>query len=217
MQSNRKKIGSKLISYLLIAIVLALLVSQLIFAPSGSERYFSGDAERYYLDLIEVGFPKDYAIELTELHLLHPNWSFTPLLVTEQESSYTWNYVIDRETRNGELNVIYSSDDYRAYHHPFNRETYDSGDYYQASEKTVEYFMDPRNFLNEADIFQFYSLSGGSGFSLSQVEAVLADTFMENKRLMNGMTYAEYFLQLGEELDVNPIFLAAKIRQEQGT
>ncbi len=217
MQSNRKKIVLKLLSALLIVALSALIVSQLILAPSGSERYFSGDAERYYLDLIDAGFPKDYALDLTELHLLHPNWSFTPLLITEQEPSYTWDYVIDRETSDGELNVIYSSVDYIAYHHPFNKETYDSGNYYQASTKTVEYFMDPRNFLNEADIFQFYSLTGNESVSLSQVEAVLSGTFMEDKALMNGMTYAEYFLHLGEELDVNPIFLAAKIRQEQGT
>ena len=56
-------------------------------------------------------------------------------------------------------------------------------------------FVSPKgvNFLNETDIFQFYTLSGGENGTIDAVEAVLAGTFMENAVLENGMTYASYF------------------------
>lgn len=215
MKESVKKLCRVIFPILLCLIFVAVLVSKLMLPTSGSERYFAGNAEQYFLGLQEAGFPTDYAVALTELHLLHPNWSFTPLLVTEGNSTYTWSYVIDRETAVGDLNVIYSSASYSAYHHPTNRELYDAG-YYQASREAVEYFMDPRNFLNETDIFQFYSLSGGDNGNVENVDAILKGTFMEGKVLENGKTYTQYFLELGRQLDINPVFLATKVRQEQG-
>ena len=209
----------RIIGIATIVVVLMLVIAltvPLVLRVNGSERYFSGDAEAYCEALIEKGFPKDYAVSLTELHLLHPAWDFTPLLITEEEPQYTWDYVIDKETEKGETNVVYSNSQYAAYHHPLNRELYDSG-YYQASRATVEYFMDPRNFLNETDIFQFYTLSGGDGESIDAVSALLKGTFMENTQLENGVTYASYFVTIGTELGVDPVFLAAKVRQEQGS
>ncbi len=216
----RKRILTMLCSICVILALLATVIVQLMITSSGNERYFDGDAEQYYQDLLDAGFPQDYAVSLTELHLLHPSWQFVPLLITEQEPTFTWDYVIEKETEyeneDGGANVIYSSDTYAAYHHPTNKNLYDAG-YYQASVETVEYFMDPRNFLNETDIFQFYSLSGTSSATLSSVEAILEGTFMEDQTLENGKSYAEYFLEIGTALNVNPIFLAAKVRQEQGT
>lgn len=211
----KKTLGSAVSLIVLIALMVVLGANLSVFV-NGSERFFSGDAEDYYQELLAAGFPSDYAVSLTELHLLHPAWSFQPLLVTKDEPTYTWDYVIDKEVEDGELNVVYSSATYSVYHHPTNRELYDAG-YYQASRPTVEYFMDPRNFLNETDIFQFYSQAGGEHATLSAVEAVLENTFMENERLENDLTYAEYFLVLGQQLQIDPVFLATKVRQEQGT
>ncbi len=214
MQQNKKKRWIIAVSAILAAAILIGVIIILIL-PSKSERFFEGEAEAYYQSLLAKGFPSDYAAELTELHLLHPEWEFEPLLVTGQNSAYTWDYVIEQETESGDRNVIYADSEYRAYHHPFNKELYDSG-YYQASGKAVQYFMDPRNFLNEIDIFQFYSLEFDSSVSQKAVEAVLSGTFMENAKLENGKTYAAYIMEVGRELDLNPIFLAAKIRTEQG-
>lgn len=205
------KKGVRLCSVLIIIVMLAALT----VTVSGSTRYFSGEAERYYNALLDAGFPQDYAADLTELHLLHPTWNFVPLLITEAESSYTWEYILQAESEDPSNNLIFSSDTYRAYHHPRNKELYDSS-YYQVSESGLAYFMDPRNFLNETDIFQFFDLASVEGVTREAVQAVLDGTFMEQTLLDNGMTYAEYFLQVGEELHVNPIYLAVKARQEQG-
>lgn len=208
----------------LIAIILCLLTlcSMVLFAGwllrfqvAPEEPYFEGEAHLFYFSLLEKGFPHDYAKELTELHLLHPAWSFEPLLISQTNSAYTWDYVIEQETKEPQTNLTHADPTYQAYHHPRNSDLYDSG-YYQASVETVEYFMDPRNFLNETDIFQFFDLSFHTDSQIPEVESVLKGTFMESQALENGLTYAEYFMQVGEELGINPVYLATKVRQEQG-
>ena len=210
-----KRKSKKLVLALVCVVLVAGLIGGVVLVVSGNTRYFEGEAEEYHQSLLSAGFPEDYAYSLTELHLLHPEWTFEPLLITEGNSLYRWDYVIRQETKDADTNLISGSDDYRAYRHPTNKETYDSG-YYQASQNAVEYFMDPRNFLNETDIFQFYDLSTAHSVGVEEVEAVLAGTFMENALLENGKTFAEYFLEVGAELDVNPVYLAVKARQEQG-
>lgn len=175
----------------------------------------SADAE-YKEKLISLGFPSDYAEKLTELHALHPEWNFTPLMVTELNSKYTWDYVLYMETDDEpNRSLVPTANAYSAYHHEKNETLYDAG-YYQASKEAVAYFMDPRNFLNEKDIFQFENLAYNSSVTLAQVNSALAGTFMENAKLENGKTYAEYFIEVGRELDISPIHLASRARQEQG-
>ena len=199
---------------------LSLLLSILMlplgaFPTIGATSPFSGAASDYCDALIEKGFPKDYAYALTELHLLHPTWDFTPLPITEQKAEYTWDHVLDEESKDPSNNIIFSSASYAAYRHPDNEELYDSS-YYQVSREGLAYFMDPRNFLNETDIFQFFDLSSSAGVSEAAIESVLSGTFMEAATLENGKTYAQYFMEVGNELGLNPIYLAVKARQEQG-
>lgn len=210
-----KRSSKKIVFFLVCLVLIAGLVGGIVFVVSGDTHYFEGEAEAYYQELLAMGFPEDYAHPLTELHLLHPEWSFTPLLITEGNLLYSWDYIITQETKDADTNLISANEDYRAYRHPSNLEMYDSG-HYQASKAAVEYFMDPRNFLNETDIFQFYDLSAAHSVGLTEVEAVLDGTFMANALLENGMTFAEYFLSMGQELGVNPVYLAVKARQEQG-
>ena len=192
-----------------------VLVGAIVFHVEKNDRYFEGEALTYYQSLCAKGFPEDYAAALTELHLLHPTWEFVPLMISKDSPLYTWNYVITQETKEIDNNLISSDISYLAYRHPLHSGKFDAG-HYPASVEAVKYFMDPRNFLNETDIFQFFDLSVASDVSVEAVEAVLKDTFMEHAVLENGMTYAEYFLKVGRELSVSPIYLAVKARQEQG-
>ena len=205
----------KLLSVLLASVLLISALMALPFSASGPDAPFTGIAVEYYRELITKGFPKDYAQSLTNLHLLHPDWIFTPLNVTQTNASYTWNYVIQKETETPTINLVSGGSSYRAYRHEENTQIYDSG-YYQPSTDAVMYFMDARNFLNEADIFQFYNLSLGATPSLEAVEAVLQGSFMENATLQNGKGYAEYLIEIGEEIGIDAVYLAAKLLQEQG-
>ena len=90
----------------------------------------------------------------------------------------------------------------------------------------VEYYMDPRNFLNEEGIFQFEKLSFTDAVTIADVENVLKGTFMaegkityytaEGEQKKSSKTYAQVIYEAGQEYDVNPCYLASKIRNEVG-
>lgn len=91
----------------------------------------------------------------------------------------------------------------------------------QASQQVIEYYMDPRNFFNEEDIFQFVSLSFDNSQTVAGTASVLSGSFMSSKNIPspNGgtMTYAQAFYEIGKAYNVNPYLLAARARQEQGS
>ena len=172
--------------------------------------------ESYEQSLIDKGFPADYADKLAELKLAHPTWTFEPLLVSELDRRFTFEYIIEKETRTPDINLIYDSVQYEPFFDPNNTNKYDNGHWRSPSKEAVEYFMDPRNFLNERDIFQFEDLGYRSQDYVMGVEWIISDTFMENMILESGKTMGEYILEVGEELSVSPVHIAARIRQEQG-
>ena len=164
--------------------------------------------------LMAAGFPRSYAERLAPLQLTHPSRRFEALFVPED-----WSYVLSMEVDdNPARNLISAGAAYTGYRHLTNTALYDTG-WYQASRETVKYFMDPRNFFNETDIFQFYRFSGveadGADMTVA-VESVLRDTFMQDTVLENGKTYAENFIEIGNALELSPLYLAVKARQEQG-
>ncbi len=210
---NKKEILALILSC---AMLLTALCAVLMLPISGNGQPFTGKTAEYCKELQKDGFPEDYAIALTKLHLLHPTWEFAPLTVSKTTPKYTWDYVIGKETATESINLIHSTEAYKAYRHPTNTKLLEAG-YYQPSTEAVEYFMDPRNFLNEADIFQFYDLSSPGSCSEETLQAVLAGSFMADGKLENGKTYARYLLEVGREVGIDPVFLASKFLQEQGT
>lgn len=198
----------------LIFLIGASLLCASLALPSSAEADEPTDA--YTQALIDKGFPASYAQKLTLLHYLHPTWEFEPLPITEMKEQYTWEYVLAQQTDNSKRNLINKSDNYVAYRHPTNTELYDSG-WYQASVQAVSYFMDPENFLNEKDIFMFQDLKYSEAVTADIVESALLGTFMSDAILYDDVTYAAYLVEVGKQLDVDPLHLAARLRQEQGT
>ncbi len=168
----------------------------------------------YEQSLLDAGFPQSYVTKLSKLHDMHPNWKFEPLLVTKQKSAYTWNYVIGKETENDQRNLIYHSYSPSAY--ALDSTLVESGLWYKCNKATVEFFMDPRNFLDEERIFQFEALQFTSTYTVKDVETCVKGSFMEGKTLENGKTYAQNLYDIGKATGVNPFHLAARIKQEQG-
>lgn len=163
--------------------------------------------------LMQLGFPRDYAAPLAVLSLAHPSWCFEPIFVPE-----TWEEILYYEVdENPARSLITKNEAYAAYRHESNTALYDTG-HYQASHAAVSYFMDPRNFLNEKDIFQFYSyaLQELPKDTITAVQHVLAGSFMEEADAGDGETYARVFVRVGQELGINPIYLAVRALQEQG-
>ncbi|MBR1884595.1 MAG: hypothetical protein IJ809_06720 [Clostridia bacterium] len=113
------------------------------------------------------------------------------------------------------------------------------GTWVVASKKAVAYAMDPRNYLSEASIFQFESLSCIEGVhKLEAVEKILESTELKTKYTedesgnkvidyptynnVNNVTvkmektYAQVIYEAGLESGVSPIHIAARIIQETG-
>lgn len=189
----------------------SLLCTGLGFSASADQ----DKTDPYTQSLIDKGFPASYAQKLTALHALHPTWEFEPLLVTDMKEQYTWEYVLLQETENPKRNLVNKGNAYIPYRHATNEELYDSG-WYQASYETVSYFMDPENFLNEKDIFMFQNLFCSDTVTPEVVESALSGTFMANAVLYDDVTYAAYLVEVGRSLNVDPLHLAARLRQEQG-
>ena len=89
----------------------------------------------------------------------------------------------------------------------------------QASQSIVEHYMDPRNFLNEKDVFQFMSLAYDDSQTVEGTQTILDRTFMASRKIEdldgNMITYAEAFWKAGKETGVSPYLLACRVRQEQ--
>lgn len=181
----------------------------------------SAENNSYVNGLIAAGFPADYAEKLSKLHKKHPEWTFKPINITELSGGkYTWDYVLYMETdENPKRSLVPDGENYVVLRDMSSYEQYDSG-WWKASAATVEYFMDPRNFIDEQQIFQFYDLAWSDTVTLKAVEAALNGTFMSGAKLdgeYSDTTYAQFFYDTGKELGASPVYLAARVRSEQGT
>ncbi len=171
--------------------------------------------------LTAEGFPESYKVELRKLHAAHPNWIFK-----SQNTGLDWEEVIAKESKVGTNLVHTSADDswkskeYGAY----NWETgeyvvFDSGGWVAASEGIVRYYMDPRNFLNEGNIFLFLQQSYNPVLQTEKgMQTLVANTFLANAFPESGYsTYSAALIYAAEQSGVNPYVLASMILVEQGS
>ena len=150
-------------------------------------------------------FPDSYKSKLIQLKQVHPNWIFV-----RQNTGLDWQTVVKNENYK-DRNLISSvmKDAYK-------NGLYGSGWYY-ASKEAVEYYLDPRNFLDETRIFQFEQLTYNPSYhSKTAVDKILSTTFMKGELPGAGMSYASAFYEIGVKLKVSPFHLACRVYQEQG-
>lgn len=167
-------------------------------------------------------FPDSYKPYLQELQKNHPNWRFVSLY-----TNLDWNYVIDNENIFGKNLVPKSYSDRWKNTKPgqYNVEV-DSG-WVDASRRSLEYTMDPRNFLNEIRIFQFEALSYDEKTNnIEGIEKILYGTEFNN-RIVDYVTssgniitmnskYSDLILSAGKTSAVSTYHLASRIKQEVG-
>ena len=162
-------------------------------------------------------FPNSYRGYLREIEKKHPNWKFIALY-----TNLDWTYTINQENQFGKNLVPKNYSDAWKNTTPgqYNVEV-DKG-WVDCSRSAVEYSMDPRNFLNEARIFQYDANTN----NLNSVEKILYGTEFYNRKVSylqeNGNTinmnetYAELILRGGQTSKVSPYHLASRIKQEVG-
>ncbi len=176
------------------------------------------------------GFPESYRVILREVHRQHPNWVFKPM----QTGLSFFDAVKVESSNNRSLVPASNNYSYIFKSHEANDYNAASDYYYQkdggfcnANKYAVSWFMDPRNHFNDAGIFQFEDLSFDEAFDVQAVDVVLAGTFMYNTKptyytssgetKTSDETYAEMIYTAGKKYNINPCYLASKIRNEIGS
>ena len=107
--------------------------------------------------LSSEGFPESYKTRLRALHAEHPQWIFRA-----QQTNIDWNTAVKEESKVGKSLVhtnsmsSWKSVESGAYNWDnSNWVGYDGNSWVTASEDIVKYYMDPRNFLDDTNVFQF--------------------------------------------------------------
>lgn len=171
-----------------------------------------------------VLFPESYREALIALHEIHPSWHFEAFdtgidwnTAQENENVYRRSMtesknLADRSTAPGCYD--WSTDQYIVL---------EGKDWYQASPALVAFYMDPRNWLNEANLFQFEKLSYDPDLQTVQgVEGILAGSFMSETMIWNTadppeeISYAQAFMDAAALSGVSAYHLAARCIQEVG-
>ncbi|MBE6729283.1 MAG: hypothetical protein E7568_03505 [Ruminococcaceae bacterium] len=192
-----------------------------VYAPClRLEPTYTEDAE-FEKYLTSQGFPESYKVKLRQMHALYPNWKFVA-----NHLGLTWDAAVTGETRLG-VNTVHSSapDAWKtmrdgAYDWVKNEcIVVDSGGWVTAHENVVRYYLDPRNFLNTEDVFQFISMRYDPALNTKEkLQLVLNNTFMEGKMPEGEAyeTYADALMDAAKGSGVSPIALASMILVEQG-
>ena len=181
-----------------------------------------------------AAFPESYKANINALHASYPNWNFVAV-----NTGLDWAGAVAAESEAGKNTIqsnypkgtatlaplSYLSKAPGAYDSSTNTyKVFDGSNWYSAAPEVIAYYMDPRNFLNDVDIFQFEALSYNDSQSSTVVESILKDTFMSgNYSVIDSATgqaatgsFVQAFMDAGKSSGANPYFLAARCKQEVG-
>ena len=210
---NTKRIISRIpkkAKIVIVTILIVILISSLIFVwirESQKQKYEQYDGE----NLNESKYP-GYKERIDALLEEHPNWIFT-LFYTKLD----WEEVIANEGHKDNTeyptNLIPDSSDYpEDWKCEIDRDrTFDNGTWLCASDKAIKYQMDPRNILNDDNIFQFAELKYVEGAQTAEgINEITEGSFLE------GDSITEALLQAGKNANLDPYFIASRLIQEQG-
>ena len=141
---------------------------------------------------------------LDSLATTHSNWQFEILYTNLDFATAVKG---EYEYANKQGNLVYTPTYNGDWIAP---NPYISGVWASASYNGIAYFMDPRNFLNDIDIFQFLDLGNyeSSGATLSSIQYQVTDTFLQNN--------AEDIRNACKNKNINPYYVIARLFQEQG-
>lgn len=151
-------------------------------------------------------FPTSYYSGLWLLHSLHPDYMFRPY-----NTGMDFDTVLDNEdSADRSLANVYSHPAWVQSGSP----EYDGGGWMAATNEVVQYFLDPRNYLDPQHIFSFELLSFDStAQTVDGVRNIVNGSFLADT---SEYDYAQIIYEAGETANVSPYFLASRILQEMG-
>lgn len=197
-----KKLSIKLIVVILVVSIIFSFI-QIFFVKSEVHAVNLSSSYTQYIKSGIRAFPESYQKKLAYLKYNHPNWQF--------KAYYTgidWNELTSSSAENQCLkNTMYKS----ALVDPLTLcvcgRNGDPG-YYCASAKMVNYYLDPRNFMDESMVFQFLDLANGDGVTRAVVASATANTYLYQ--------YVDDIMVAASEAGINPLHIVATIFQELG-
>ncbi len=179
--------------------------------------------------LLSAGFPISYVEPLLDLYHKYPDWHFTPFV-----TGLKWSDAVKGEHTPHKKQLIEKnvSADLKCSCSACDGVIQEAGVWVSASEKAIEYYLDPRNFLTEEYIFQFETTHYNVNHTVDAVEAILKYTWMYNSNITyldaNGATqtylidgepvkYSEAIMKAAQDNGMSAYYLASKIVQEVGS
>lgn len=161
------------------------------------------------------GFPSSYTKKLAALKKAHPKWEFVAV-----NTGLDWSDAVSRMTAKTGTNLVYTTFPYSyrsvekgCYNYLTNRYApKDGAKFIAASEGCVEFYMDPRNWLDDTHVFMFEDNRYHSSYqTLSMVETM---TKGRNNLLHKNSTS---FIKAAKNYNISPVYLTAKALEEQGS
>ena len=153
--------------------ILSIIVAILSFIVIPTNKVYAATTYTQTLKSGIDNFPEEYKDILKQIQKLHPNWTF--------EAYYTglpWNTLILNETATHGRNRVINSADLSWKCSCGNV----ASGYACASEGITKYYLDPRNFLNEVNIFQFLEISYNSKIhNIDGVKSAVKGTFLDSE------------------------------------
>lgn len=201
-----------LVVSLLITIILSIILN---IIPATTNRSYAADMAKGTLsrdiDGLDDNLYPGYKQAIKDLQAKHPNYVFL-LYYTGLD----WNEVLTAEYQGhgrSPKNLFQIGNSYNGmWICPIcGTAKYDNGSWCCASLESLAYMMDPRNSINENDVFQFKDLAG-SDVSYNDIQRVVSSygAFLNNPEAIQAIVDAS------NQYNINGYFLVAKIINEHG-
>ncbi len=167
----------------------------------------------YNGDNLDTNVYPGYKEKIDIIRNAHPNWN-----IVIMETGLDWNQVVVAESAfagSSPYSLVQGKSGAWICSSCGSR-TFDNGSWYHASEATIRYYMDPRNWMdpNSSSILQFLQI-GKVESSDEDVYNAIKDTFLDKDG--QGMENAKAINKASKENNANAFYVVARIIQEQGT
>ena len=207
---------------LVIVLTILTLLSYVFLNYINENRVYAAQTREAYSS--KINNYKGYKELIDKLKAEHPSWNFTIFY-----TGLDWNQVIKNETSAYHGRNVVPATKSSAWKCSVCGDTPHGGNSWRcASESAVAYYMDPRNWLNAENIFQFENLAYNgdiqtvegvqkiiSGIKYMQGDKVTYTKTDGTKTTLN-KSYAQVIMDAAKEAGISPYHLASRIRQEQG-
>lgn len=206
------KLNTKILCVLILFVLIYItagFVPQTLNISYGATYTYTKNSNNLPSDF-EQKYP-GYVTLVQALVASHPNWTFKLY-----ETGLSWEATINSEYQNHAdsiKNVVPNSYSNAWICSICGREEQDTGRWYCASRQAIEHVMDPRNSLNDANLFQYLQLSNDKSITKSQVSQMASKiSYLNNQSIIDAI----YEVANDPNYNINPFYIIGKILQEQG-